>query len=255
MAPRLPRAVPWLSSLARVGLVAAPVALLTGELAVFALLVLCYVCSRGIDMYFDEVGPAEIVYLRAFRDRLASGNYYNRLETIIECFGRPLAAAAEATIPLYRLDRISNLLTRRRNMLGALKLSEADWRKDIRELLADARLVVIDLSTPTENVLWELQASLELVGKDRVLLLQPDSEFPLAPDVPDVEWLSHGSKTLEQDFALWLERHLGPPGWIKRQELKAFLKHGRCAQVLAWALAYVLVELFRRGLSRSTNRK
>jgi hypothetical protein len=58
--------------------------------------------------------------------------------------------------------------------LGATRLyvSDHDWKRNVEELLAKARLVVLRLSA-TESLLWELQVAFARLEPSRLLLLVP----------------------------------------------------------------------------------
>lgn len=250
----LARAVPWLYPLARIGLFCVPLAVLIGDLFVAVFFIVIYTLAWGIEAYYTGVASRDIIYLRAFGDAASNTSYYRRLGPILGCFGRPLTVATHSNIAMYPLDSVAAFLTRRQNRFGEVELSEGEWRREILGVLRMAWLVVGDMSTRTDNVLWELRAAIQLVGKDRILFLLSSHPQSVGPEFSGVTWLSHSSPTLERDLAAWLEERIGPPGWIKRRALTTFLKDGRCVRYVVWMSIYVLTKMLRLGSVRSRNR-
>ena len=74
----------------------------------------------------------------------------------------------------------------RRDIL-VIRCSDADWRDCVRALLAEASLVVLDVTGSTENIDWEIRQSFDELGSDRVLLFQE-----LTDDRP-IEWIGDSS--------------------------------------------------------------
>lgn len=94
---------------------------------------------------------------------------------------------------------VRQIAERSRKVLGArlviLHVASAVWRVAVRELAARASVVLIDVSEPTENVLWELQ-ELDRVGAPSVLIGDYEQVAPLAQGEligrdPLVERLAH----------------------------------------------------------------
>ena len=83
------------------------------------------------------------------------------------------------------LDRVANdITTEQRKVLiprlTVLRVSSAIWRRAVQRIAASARLVVIDVSEATENVLWEIAELQQAFGARCVLIGQHDRLRQLA---------------------------------------------------------------------------
>lgn len=83
------------------------------------------------------------------------------------------------------LDRVANeIRTEQRKVLiprlTVLRVSSAIWQLTVRRIAASARLVVIDVSEPSENVLWEVAELQGAFGARCVLIGQHDRLRQLA---------------------------------------------------------------------------
>jgi hypothetical protein len=249
---RLPRVARWLYPLACFGAaVCAPIALWMGLYLLGLLFIALFVLARGIER-FANIDPKDIIYFRSFHDRPANWNYYSRVGPVGDCFGRSFTVDAEALFSLGSLEKVANALTRRINRFGSIKLTAAGWRGEVRAMLPLVGVVIVDLSSESDSVAWELAATIELLGKDRILLLRPDANSAVPSGLEGIASVAHASQTLERDVAQWLELHLGAPDWIGRQMLNAFLEQGRCVQYLSWALLKALTSVLELGLGVSS---
>jgi len=80
-----------------------------------------------------------------------------------------LARAVKAVGPLVALGRPEDSLP----VLGALRVyvEEAAWRRTVAHWLIHARLVLLRLAGPTDNLLWELELASQVTQPERLVLL------------------------------------------------------------------------------------
>jgi hypothetical protein len=90
---------------------------------------------------------------------------------------------------LGEVHQAASVITRRsRKVFGprlvVLRVASAIWQDAVEELASLASLALIDISEPTENVLWELKALIERFGHKCVLIGQHERVAALAAPKP-----------------------------------------------------------------------
>lgn len=133
--------------------------------------------------------------------------------------------------------------------LGYIELDD-DWKSDVAEVIQAVKFVVVDLSTPTVNVTWELEMAVEEKGVDRVVVLACDGPSAEAARsrYPGIPVLAHSSRTLDAEMADLLTATLGPPKWAGRVGLAIALKRGASFSFWAFMFFREVASTVRKGL-------
>jgi hypothetical protein len=230
------------------GLLAAVLGLWT--ICAFVLFGLIFV--RGSERHKRRVLPDAIVHLRSFGDDLANQAFDDRLLPVLCCFGSLYAVVAEHKIRLHSLARFINVLRRTPGRYGQLEpVDKEHWQLEVEELLRSVKLAVIDISTPSESVRWELSTALEILGPERLILVSSDGAEGLGEGFEEATRLSYRSPTLERDVAFVVQEIAGPPPLLKRQALLEYLLNGYSPVFYLWFSLFVLVATLREGISLS----
>lgn len=228
-----------------------PIAIFKNMYVYAGLALFIWLLSRGHSAKAKDTGisPSDIIYLRAFADQDANSSFFNRLLPILGCFGRPLAVANTQSFRFNLLYAFMNWIRGTPGRLGFLRLDD-DWKTDIAEVIRTAKFAIIDLSTPTDNVKWELEAVVEKMGFGRVVILVCDEKKVADARLRylKIPVLAHASCTLEYELAIVLKNTLGPPNWQGRVALSIALKQGGSFCYYSWNILCEFASTFRRGL-------
>lgn len=190
-----------------------------------------------------------ILYLRAFSDADANLQYYRLLGPLLSCFGRSdMAMAPEPyAFRLSGFHTIMNLSAGRPNNIGARVLDGPQWRGEITELLENSRLVIVDLSTLTDNVRWELATAVELLGRDRVIaVVRGPRSSRLLADEMGIASLSISAPGFLRQAGKLCQSRLGPATGISKKKLDALQTSGDGWRFTFWLVLELWVRLFFR---------
>lgn len=124
-------------------------------------------------------GRQPVLYLRSFReDDVASQNLSHAFEPTYHLDESNteedrLAAALAEIGPVIAIGEPGEELPR----MGAarLYLENANWQERVKELIGRSRLTVIRVGA-SDNVWWEVQTAIEMIGPERLLFVLPYGE-------------------------------------------------------------------------------
>lgn len=250
---RIRRIMPWLHiPITIVTVVLLPIMIFTGSFALAGTIVVWWICSRGHDKRLTNPLPDAIVYLRPFGNNEANESYYKRVEPVLSCFGLALEVAARQRFSLYPVNVLFNWLKGTPGILGPVELDESDWRSDVINAMKKAKIILIDVSTQTPNVLWELNAAIEHKGRNAIIVLVYDerAEADIKKGFGELRFLYHSSPKLERDTAEVLQEILGTLTGIRKAALAVFLTHGMCLQYRVMMLIWEFKCTFSAGVRR-----
>ena len=115
----------------------------------------------------------KILLFRPFGDRSASAAIFYQFANVLSEMGRAYALVPSGKISRRRelRNQMLRLALPRLNPIRLLTVPDECWQDRVRELLSDADAVIIDVTSPTESVEWELELALRIAGERRVILV------------------------------------------------------------------------------------
>jgi hypothetical protein len=228
--------------------------LVLGLYAVIICAVAGLILLRGAERSDRLLGPNAILYFRAFRDVPVNKFFLDTIDPVLTCFGRVWEVAAQVDFKLPRLIAFTNLaLLRRPRVLGALELDSTAWREELIGIMNQIKLALVDYSTETDNVRWEVELAIRTLGSHRILMLvrNEQSVVEVSPSFPQVTILPTDSGTFVADLATALSKRLSPPSFFKRKALSEFLVRGKTSDFIALLCCDIPCRWFIEGLRRS----
>ena len=248
---RIDTSIPWTHRLVTLFVVIlVPPLIASGIYMLASFVVFLWILSRGLLSGTKKLTSEDIVYLRSFHDRDANAAYASRVDPILSCFGRTIEVTASFDYQVSTADKIVNAVKRTPGKLGHLQLKAEDWKGELCKILKRVRFVVVDLSTLTENVLWEFEAAVDIMGADKMFVLVRDQGVSawtkgLSRGVVSI---AYSSPTFERDLVSLLTERLGQPRGLRRYALMAFLRNGWCIEFYAFIVLSILISAFGKGL-------
>jgi len=204
---------------------------------------LVIILARGIERYDRGLGRNWIIYFRAFCDDAAARFFSKTVNPILDCFGTTVMAASNAPFSVNRITVFINFIHRRRsNVIGDLQLPATDWQAGVLTALEEASLAVVEMSTPTENVLWELDVATRKLGANRVVLVtQASTDEGIG--APDVARVCRDSASFHEELAKVLADKLPSVPPLRRLALHEFLRARRLTPMF---LGLLLCDIYRQ---------
>lgn len=108
-----------------------------------------------------------ILYLRSFHSDAAALAFARIVVPVASRYG-VLAGLVHSVQPAHVLQQRVPTLDRG----SFVEVSDERWREWVKHALASCHLVIIDVSNPTDSVKWELKTAMDMIGPQRIVLLE-----------------------------------------------------------------------------------
>ena len=205
----------------------APLSIVTGMWPVAVILIAVSIIMYRIYDRLFIINKRHILFLRNFNDEQSNKIYYEIISPILNCFGPPVTVAYKYNFSFETLDRWVNFLRNSQKTMGYIELNNSNWKNEITDLIRKVQLVVIDLSQPTQNVLWELDTSVRIKGYSKIIMIS-DRNCNLYEEIDFTKFnvISPLTHDLKKELASMLKKLLGTPKGLKRFQLNNILRSG-----------------------------
>lgn len=171
---------------------------------------LAYLTARFL--FGEKALENPILYLRSFHDQNLSEVLAKIVMPEASRLG-PVKSVAHDLQPASEIYRRATAIDSARLFV----LSSKDWQESIAALLPHCRAVILDVSIPSQSVLWELEQARLQLSKERILVLvRQDVDFDVSGEADEVgkkgeTVLRYGldpksRKRARKDLRQWLER-------------------------------------------------